>query len=86
MQSEQGSLSVIYCLWSEALGFGVILESVQNFLVHGECALVLAQSLQDCQHGEALMSLDGGAFQLERTALAATLSNHDLQVDILSYM
>jgi len=32
------------------------------------------------------MSLNGDAFQLERTALAATLSNHDLQVDILSYM
>lgn len=52
MQSEQDSLSIIYCLQSEALGFGVTLESVQNFLVHGECALVLAQSLQDCQHGE----------------------------------
>ena len=45
MQSEQDSLSFIYCLWSEALGFGVILESVQNFLVHGKCALVPAQSL-----------------------------------------
>jgi len=29
MRSEQDSLSIIYCLRSEALGFGVILESVQ---------------------------------------------------------